>query len=581
MPDQELVEKAAADALSVPKYPQPKILLMDLDTEVEETLKRAGYNVETGSFGAPVKVPTKSEYVVVPVAKAAPNETEQEVIVLDNGPLKSVERELPDPVEREPHFWQLANKGRLDPRPISMFGHQYRSFDRILDHGGVFICFVDREIKTDYVFAKQEWGQLEGQEQLKASNWEFLSAVKEVKREFDFGKEITLTELGEAVPGLKAALREAEFQCVLDVDDNFEGGWGALAKNKFGATVAAVMTRPGDGGVVLLLPRVKDKAKLVLRLVADLLPRLASQFYPHIKSSAWVKEEPYELPEVLSLQEEISEIRAEADTAVAAIEEKVKAKREEREFLYKLLTATDSELVTAVKETLELIGFEDVRDVDRESEGDSLLREDLQIWDRKPILLVEVKGITGLPKEAYSLQVDKYVMPRAEEWGHFDVRGLTVINHQLGKVALERDHDNVFQESVITNAKGRKFGLLTTWSLFRLARAYLRYGWQPEQVADLFYQHGVIEPVPSHYELVGTVNRFYEEPSAVIIDLTGSIRVGDSLAYELPVEFEQEQIQSLRVNDETVEEATGVEVGVKTNLTRQQARKGVRVFKLI
>jgi hypothetical protein len=579
--EQGSVEKAAAEALSIPKYPQPKILLMDLEAEVEETLKQAGYNVETGSFGAPVKVSAEPEYALVPLARSSPNETEQEIVVLDNGSLDPVERELPDLVEGESHFWQLANKGTLDPRPISMFGHQYRSFDRILDHGGVFICFVDREIKQDYLFAKKEWGQFEEQEQLKASNWEFLTAVRQVGREVDFGKEITPTDLGEEVPGLKAALRDAEFQCVLDVDDDLEGGWAPLALNKFGATVAAAMTRPRDGGVVLLLPRVKDKARLVLRLIAEFVPRFASQFYPHIKSSAWVKEAPYELPEVQGLQEEIAEIRKQADAAVKEIETKIETKREERGFLYGLLTATDSELVTAVKQTLELIGFNDVVDVDEESGSNALKREDLQIRDRKPILLVEVKGITGMPKEAYSLQVDKYVMPRAEEWGHFDVRGLTVINHQLSKVALEREHEHVFQESVITNAKGRKFGLLTTWTLFRLARAYLRYGWEHEHVADLFHKHGVIEAVPTHYELVGTVNKLFEDAGAVAVDLAGEISVGDTLAYELPVEFEQEKIDSLQLENEAVEKAEpGVEIGINTSLTKEQARKGTRIFKV-
>lgn len=577
----ESVERAAAEALNTPKYPRPKILLMDLDAETEDTLKRAGYNVETGSFGAPVKVPARSEHLSVPIARAAPNETEQEIIVLDNGPLEPVERDLPDPVEGEELFWQLANKGTLDPRPISMFGHQYRSFNRILDHGGVFICFVDREIKNEYLFAKQEWGQLEEQQHLTASNWEFLSVVQKVKREFDFGKEITLTDLGEEVPGLKGALRDAEFQCALDVDvDDLDGGWAPLARNKFGATVAAALTRPGDGGVVLLLPRVKDKAKLVLRLIADFVPRFASQFYPHIRNSTWVKEPPYELPEVMDLQEEITEIRKEADAAVGEIETRIATKREEREFLYKLLTATDSELVIAVKQTLELLGFKNVVDVDEASDG-ALKREDLQIRDCKPILLVEVKGITGMPKEAYSLQVDKYVMPRAEEWGHFDVRGLTIINHQLNKIALEREHDHVFQEGVIANAKGRKFGLLTTWTLFRLARAYLRYGWKPEHVGGLFYEHGVIEAVPIHYELVGTISKFFEQRGAVAVELTGTIRVGDTLAYELPVEFEQEEVQSLQLQDQTVEEAhSGVEVGIKTNLAKEQARKGTRVFKV-
>jgi selenocysteine-specific translation elongation factor len=80
---------------------------------------------------------------------------------------------------------------------------------------------------------------------------------------------------------------------------------------------------------------------------------------------------------------------------------------------------------------------------------------------------------------------------------------------------------------------------------------------------------------------VGTVNQFFEQASALTIELSGEIKVGDTLAYELPAEFEQEQIQSLHLNDEAVEQAeSGAEVGIKTNLTKQHARKGVRVFKM-
>jgi hypothetical protein len=104
MSKQGLVEKAAAEALSAPKYPRPKILLMDLEAKVEETLKRAGYNVETGSFGAPVKVPAERKHVAVPVARAAPNETEQEVIVLDNGALDPIEREHQIPLKERSIF---------------------------------------------------------------------------------------------------------------------------------------------------------------------------------------------------------------------------------------------------------------------------------------------------------------------------------------------------------------------------------------------------------------------------------------------------------------------------------------------
>lgn len=89
----------------------------------------------------------------------------------------------------------------------------------------------------------------------------------------------------------------------------------------------------------------------------------------------------------------------------------------------------------------------------------------------------------------------------------------------------------------------------------------------------------MIEPIPTHYRLVGTVDRLYEEAGAAIVDLTGQINKGDALAYELPIEFEEEAIASIHLNDAEVEQAgSGDKVGIKTALTKEQAKSGVRVF---
>lgn len=47
------------------------------------------------------------------------------------------------------------------------------------------------------------------------------------------------------------------------------------------------------------------------------------------------------------------------------------------------------------------------------------------------------------------------------------------------------------------------------------------------------------------------------------------------------MEFKEEPIGSLRLDDEVVDKAeSGVEIGVKTKLTKEQVRKGVRVFRV-
>ena len=198
-----------------------------------------------------------------------------------------------------------------------------------------------------------------------------------------------------------------------------------------------------------------------------------------------------------------------------------------------------------------------------------------------PVLLVEIKGISGLPKEDDAIQVAKYIAPRMKEWGRTDVRGLSIINHQRHLPGLERS-PNPFGPDVITHAVSQEFGLLTTWDLFRLLRGYLKLKWRSADVADLFYKNGRIEPIPAHYHQIGAVEHFWERPSAVGIRLTlGDLHVGDRIAYELPVEFEEQDVDSLQVENECVPKAEISSLaGVQTKFAKQVLQKGVRVFRI-
>jgi hypothetical protein len=571
-----------SDTTASSKHPRPKIMLVDLGEEEAHVLSEAGYRVERGTFGPVLDVGQQPGFLPLPNCGDLPNYREQEILIVDCTPPRPAEHDLGDPPPGQKWLWQHAGQGWLDPRPWAMLKFK-EGLDRIYAHGGVVICFAAPKFVHDYAFVETEWEaeHHQGQEQL--TTWEFLSVLAQVEVTQDRGEEITAESITERLPGFKSALEAASFTATLDASYPLNDRWVPLAKNKYGQTVAALVAPEDDTkqGVMFLLPRVSSRAEFLKRLVEETLPRFAPDLFPHIQQGEWTKQPLYELPGVAEIRAEAAKVEEEAQAKVAALEAKIEERREEHGFLHDLLTKDDNELVAAVKKTLELLGFNDVRDVDAETEDKKALREDLQIWDREPTLIAEVKGIGGLPREADALQVTKYVAPRMKEWKR-EAQGLTIINHQMQVEGLQRQADKVFQDDVVTNAEEHEFGLLTTWTLFRLARAYLRYGWQPEQVADLFYKHGVIEAVPAHYELVGTVSQFFEQASALTIDLNAEIKVGDTLAYELPVEFEQEQVQSLRLNDEAVEHAgSGVEVGVKTNLSKQQARKGVRVFKVI
>lgn len=70
--------------LETPKpIKHPKILLLDLEKDIETRLKGEGFNVSWGSFGSPYKVQKASGYQKVLVSPTLPNHEEQEIVIVD------------------------------------------------------------------------------------------------------------------------------------------------------------------------------------------------------------------------------------------------------------------------------------------------------------------------------------------------------------------------------------------------------------------------------------------------------------------------------------------------------------------
>ena len=100
------------------KYAKPKILLIDLEKDVETTLTKEGYNIVTGTFGKPYKVPKDSSYLPVIVNASLPNYTEQEVVIIDLMPNEiapQAEGERSAPLG-ELDWWVKCSAGVIDPR---------------------------------------------------------------------------------------------------------------------------------------------------------------------------------------------------------------------------------------------------------------------------------------------------------------------------------------------------------------------------------------------------------------------------------------------------------------------------------
>ncbi|MEO6811649.1 MAG: hypothetical protein ABI353_21260, partial [Isosphaeraceae bacterium] len=259
--------------------------------------------------------------------------------------------------------------------------------------------------------------------------------------------------------------------------------------------------------------------------------------------------------------------------------------RSRLEFLHGLITKTGDDLVSDVKSALEFIGFNQVVDVDATEIDCVNKQEDLQILDRSTKVLVEVKGLGGLPREANTLQVIKFILRRTRTriWpGEPKIpHGVTLVNHQRGIPPLERDHKNVFTEAQIADSIDNGTGLMTTWDLFRLIRGMQQWQWETRHVQDVFYEKGRIGDRPSHYHRIGSLAHYYDgkRVASVLIEQGETLRLGDTVGYIFPDRFHQETITSLQVDRSAVQEAHAGQKGAYvTSLLRSDLPEGTIVF---
>lgn len=566
-----------------PKYMKPKVLLIDMPENVDKRLKEEGFNAVSGTFGTPYIAPPDRMAMVLGDVDL-PNHTEQEIIFVNLA--------IPEPVDppsfegvdkRELAWWTDTWNGIVDPRPLTMSGVR-KDFNRILHHGGIFIIFAKPRRMHQFVFGRNLGGQIHREGPApEVDNWSFLSVLSnnQLVIDRDPGEEVSPARRNSLTDCLSRYLDGASYSATIQQTYNIKDEeFHPLLLNKYLLPVGVAISPQRDKGLIIILPDRMNNESLCLELLKDVLPSITPKLFPDFEGMKWVERDEYEHRIVLGYQNKKEEIVKEATKQIHQLDEKISEARTKREFLHELLTQTGAKLVEAVKKSLSYIGFEKVIDVDEE-EDSTQKQEDLQILDDPNPVLLEVKGISGLPREGDTLQVSKYVLRRMREWERTDVRGLSLMNHQRHLPPLDRDNNNVFTPAQIEDAENHGFGLMTTWDLFRLIRAMMRWKWPKDVVRSLFYQDGRIEAIPTHYLQIGCVAHFYDKVSVVSIEIDEGcqLQVGDRLGFVMPVEFHEEEVQSLQVDKKSVEAAkAGQRVGHKTSLPRSALPDGTPVY---
>ena len=573
--------------LDVPqvKYPKPKVLLLDVAEAIVEPLITKGFNVSVGTFGTPYKVPKGDGYHPVIGKADLPNYTEQEIVVVDlhvgdfdNGP--NGEKHRPN---GELDLWAKVDRGIIDPRPRAAC-QVCDSFNRTLESGGVFVVFADARTGIELVVArKQGWsgGRLYDEKPFPRDVWNFIDELGDIRVQDDHGQEMYASDNSVLGQLLARHLEGGQFLCTLDGGYRREDPWVTLAENKFGQPVAICRCR-GSKGTVIVVPQIANKGDFLESLFANVLPEIAPHLFPYIEQGKWIHQREYELPRILEIKKRQKEIELQAREEIEALEGELDRERATNGWIHDLLTGTDSVLVDAVKKALRSLGFSQIVDVDeeRDAEGKSR-REDLQIRDSSPILIVDVKGIGGYPGDADVLQADKHAAIRMREEKRTDIIGLSIINHQRHLPPLDRENAMPFRQELLDAAEERTLSLLTAWDLYRFARNATRLCWKAEQVVPLFYSKGRIHVVPIHYEFLGVVAKAWTDKFGIVMNKS-ELRVGDRIAVEFPIEFEEIQVDSIRVNDQSVEVASvGDPAGLLWPVSAPKLKEGMRVFRVV
>ncbi|WP_155419933.1 hypothetical protein [Burkholderia gladioli] len=570
---------SAIDDLSPEKQVKPKILLLDLDSDALAAVTSKWADVVFGTLGRRYEVQQASGYMPVVNHDFLTGHKECDIIVVDFKS-REIDRGSPGLKHRpddEEDLWASRSLGYIDNRGLTGL-RERETFERIIRQGGIMVIFADYAPSHDAVMTSIGYGnQLNSGPKVNLNVWNLINPLEYLRVSNDHGSVMNGLDSSSLGRLVAKYLLGSEFTCCFNFRSSSDR-WLPLATNKFQECVAAVLEKD-DRPAVLIIPQLADKAGFLDELLTTVLPEYLPDLFPEIATGAWTRRPEYELPMITELRAKKTRIEEETRVAIALLDKQIEAEHAANGWIHDLITATGDELVNAVKRALAELGFSAVVDVDeiRDNARQSR-REDLRIEDRKPVLVVDIKGIGGRPSDEDATQADKHAFIHAKESKNTEVQGLSIINHERHMPPLERDNAMPFRDEILSIAEETGLGLMTSFDLYQIVVNKRRWNWASSNVMPLLYGSKRIQVVPVHYEYIGTIARIWKNAFGVVIE-SGTVNVGDTLAIEGPIYFEELAIPSIRVNNAEVQSATiDDQAGFSRAECGTKLRERMRVF---
>ncbi len=561
------------------RFSKPKIFMIDVPDAENSALKEKWSDISYGSLGQPYQVKKSAKYNKVVASHTVVGHEEADIVVIDLSLGEMARSAESQPIIPDEHrdIWSKLDYGYIDPRLIGAAQLQ-NDLDRIVRASGVCIIFADKKSPIEVVWGRVSRGSLNISEPVNESAWSILSAFHTFQISADQGETVSVLDDSPLGLLLERHIAGARYGCILD-RGYYKEKWTVLAESKFHRPVAVVGSE-GEG-LIIVVPQLKEKISFVDDLLSNVLPEMFPHLFPEIEQRSWTRDSDYELPRIVELEKQKYIVKKNAEDKVDRISNEINSYRLEQGWVHDLLDGTGDTLVYAVKKALEEIGFSKVIDMDiiRDAECKQR-REDLRVEDRSPLLIIDVKGVGGSPSDSDSTQANKHAIINMREMGRTDIQGLSIINHQRHLPPLSRDNAQTFRKEIVDVAIETKLGLMSSFDLYKMLIGMRKHSWPSKHVMDVFYGQGRIRPMPSHYEEIGKVGKVFSNMIGVHVT-HGVINVGDRLALEGIMGYDEAAVESIQVEDAPVTIANiGDRAGFIWPSTNFKARDGMPVYRI-
>lgn len=564
------------------------VLFLDIGEEIIDNIDLRWIVKSKGHTSNPYTSHQSDNYFPVKTNSKLPDHyQESDIILADISEKEKYEAELDDIPEGVQSWFVNHSNGEVYPNLLE-YALLARDVERILNNGGVLVLFAGSPRSQEFVLGERisSYRGISKEKTISPNNFALANNIVRIYSKKISGsstflssdvKEIKNGTLRNLLENYKDRIHYNSKIRLQSIDVDYHV---PLLVNKFDDLISSLIFPRKCSGSIIILPQIiYQKGDFITDLLEIVIPELITEIVDVGNLHEWTSESVYEIDKIKQIRNKKSEIREEYNNKISKLDSEIESLRNKYSFIYDILLESGEDLVKAVIECLKFIGIESVVDVDEKLDEGEMKKEDIDIFLDDRSLIVEVKGVSNKPTDEDALTVRKYIAPRIRDWEDPNVTGLSILNHQRSLRPLDRDRFP-FRETVVTSAKSEGIGLLTTWELHRLARGVIEYGWETEDILPLLSQDGPIRGVPAGFEKLGVVERIFPNKSVVGVRISETnVHLNDTILFELDARCVQDNVQSLQVNNTSVDKATdGDPAGIKISYDASQIPKDTNVY---